>query len=243
MGASWVWLSGLSEFHPFSPKMVLSGFVFRYRFYRYFSDVKLDFPAGSHPEPFVYKVRYMSCLFWLNDEVEGGETVLWLHCTWLSCARPSHRISPHYQAYIAQNSTTSTSKTQYVKIYIYICDINIIHPAAWRLASQLGMRIVSHRIAKPHPWPLWQEVVAFVSAPSWIAWYLRKKHNSFPETLRQKSSRMLVRLGHSFCDQSLCCEFLLYAHCAPWPSILSNQVFTYPQGGIWVAIPPKSLGS
>lgn len=67
-----------------------------------------------------------------------------------------------------------------------------------------------NRIAKPHPWPLWQEVVAFVSAPSWIAWYLRKKkHNSFPETLRQKSSRMLVRLGHSFCDQSLCCEFLV----------------------------------
>lgn len=37
----------------------------------------------------------------------------------------------------------------------------------------------------------------------------KKKHNSFPETLRQKSSRMLVRLGHSFCDQSLCCEFLV----------------------------------
>lgn len=152
--------------------MVLSGFVFRY-----FSDVKLDFPAGSHLEPFVYKVRYMSCLFWLNDEVEGGETVLWLHCTWLGCARPSHRISPHNQAYISQNSTTSTSKAQYyVKIYLYICTWYQHHSSHSLMACFSTTH--ENRIAKPHPWPLWQEVVAFVSAPSWIAWYLRKKNTT-----------------------------------------------------------------
>ena len=30
--------------------------------------------------PTTMSARYMTCLFWLNDEVEGGETVPWTQC-------------------------------------------------------------------------------------------------------------------------------------------------------------------
>ena len=83
----------------------------------------------------------MTCLFWLNDEVEGGETVLWLHCMWLRCSRPSIRLRPHIK-------DTSCTEFNHVNLKSPTCkDMNIIQPTA--CFSTIYQ--YENRIAKPPP--------------------------------------------------------------------------------------------